>query len=141
MCISCRSKIPVISTSILVSNMLVQATHPMMSLAFTIDTTDRTMLINKQLHAHALYVTRSAWVQHPDVIHIHTCTHTQHIHTRIPIHLLTNTHTSETENLRLASPVISAAFLCDNCTTSNLSTPVNITFTLSPGDQVCLVTQ
>ena len=44
---------------------------------------------------------------------------------------------SATEILRLASPVISATFQCDNCTTSNLSTPVNITFTLTPYDQVC----
>lgn len=43
---------------------------------------------------------------------------------------------SETENLRLASPVISAAFQCDNCTTVNLSTPVNVTFKLTPYDQV-----
>ena len=36
--------------------------------------------------------------------------------------------------LRLASPVISAS--CENCTTSNLSTPIEITFTHLPYDKV-----
>ena len=37
---------------------------------------------------------------------------------------------------RLASPVISASFQCDTCTTSNLSTPVQVTFKHTPYDQV-----
>lgn len=41
---------------------------------------------------------------------------------------------------RLASPVISASFLCDNCTTSNFSTPVQVAFQHTPYDVVCGVT-
>jgi hypothetical protein len=37
---------------------------------------------------------------------------------------------------RLASPVISASFQCDTCTTSNLSTPVQVTFKHTEYDQV-----
>jgi hypothetical protein len=45
---------------------------------------------------------------------------------------------SNTEGLvfRLASPVISASFQCDTCTTSNLSTPVQVTFKHTEYDQV-----
>jgi hypothetical protein len=45
---------------------------------------------------------------------------------------------SNTDDLvfRLASPVISASFQCDTCTTSNLSTPVQVTFKHTPYDQV-----
>ena len=39
--------------------------------------------------------------------------------------------------VRLASPVISASFQCDNCTISNLSTPVEVTFTHMAYDKVC----
>ena len=37
---------------------------------------------------------------------------------------------------RLASPVISASFQCDTCTTSNLFTPVQVTFRHTEYDQV-----
>ena len=38
--------------------------------------------------------------------------------------------------MRLASPVISASVQCDNCTTSNLLSPVEVTFTHLPYDVV-----
>ena len=38
--------------------------------------------------------------------------------------------------MRLASPVISASVQCDNCTTSNFSSPVEVTFTHLPYDVV-----
>ena len=38
--------------------------------------------------------------------------------------------------LRLASPIISASFQCENCTLLNLSTPVEITFEHCSYDQV-----
>ena len=48
---------------------------------------------------------------------------------------------SDTDNLivlRLASSVISISPQCDgiNCTTSNLSTPVEVTFTHTPYDNI-----
>ena len=43
---------------------------------------------------------------------------------------------SEDLVFRLASPVISASFQCDTCTTSNLSTPVQVTFKHAAYDQV-----
>ena len=44
---------------------------------------------------------------------------------------------SDDRVFRLASPVISASFQCDTCTTSNLSTPVQVTFNHTQYDQVC----
>ena len=38
---------------------------------------------------------------------------------------------------RLASPVISTTIQCDTCITSNLSSPVQVTFKHLPYDQVC----
>ena len=43
---------------------------------------------------------------------------------------------SDDRVFRLASPVISASFQCDTCNTSNLSTPVQVTFKHTPYDQV-----
>ena len=40
---------------------------------------------------------------------------------------------------RLASPIISTAFRCDNCTTANFSTPVQVTFRHQPYDEVCYI--
>ena len=55
-------------------------------------------------------------------------------------HTHTHTHTSNSDSddrvFRLASPVISASFQCDTCTTSNLSTPVQVTFKHTQYDQV-----
>ena len=51
---------------------------------------------------------------------------------------LDSTKHSEPEErvLRLASPVISASVQCDNCTISNLTNPVEVTFTHSRYDMV-----
>ena len=47
---------------------------------------------------------------------------------------------SDERVFRLASPVISASFLCDNCTTVNFSTPVQVAFRHTPYDVVCGIT-
>ena len=49
---------------------------------------------------------------------------------------ITSMHFDSDRVLRLASPVISASFQCDNCTTSNLSTPVQVMFKHSAYDEV-----
>ena len=72
--------------------------------------------------------------------HTHTHTHS-HTHTLTPPPPPPPTHTplhsnSESYVFRLASPVISASFQCDTCSTSNLSTPVQVTFKHTQYDQV-----
>ena len=54
--------------------------------------------------------------------------HNTHTHTHTHTHRSWDSD-SDDRVFHLASPVISASFQCDTCTTSNLSTPVQVTFT------------